>query len=53
MTTLHCRIRASGNIRNLKVEGLMWYVIDNVDINAIRLVMNVEITIPRIVVTGK
>ncbi|KAL4715275.1 hypothetical protein ACJJTC_007857 [Scirpophaga incertulas] len=45
-------IQLSGEVRNLKTEGLMWYVIDDVVVSALRLTLRFHVTVPRITVTG-
>ncbi|KAM3966818.1 uncharacterized protein ACR2FA_012356 [Aphomia sociella] len=45
-------IRATANIYNLNIEGLRWFVIDDVSFNALRLTLGVHVTLPWLTVTG-
>ncbi|CAH0406050.1 unnamed protein product [Chilo suppressalis] len=45
-------VRATAEIRNLRVEGLRWFVVDHITFNPLRLLLGVQVTIPRITVTG-
>lgn len=47
------RVRGEGNVRNLRVEGLKWYLVDRVNFNAFRLTLGVQITVPWIITTGR
>ncbi|KAL0850034.1 hypothetical protein ABMA28_011941 [Loxostege sticticalis] len=45
-------VRGEGNVRNLRVEGLKWYLVDRVNFNAFRLTLGVQITVPWIITTA-
>ncbi|XP_028171398.1 uncharacterized protein LOC114360797 [Ostrinia furnacalis] len=46
-------VRGEANIRNFRVEGLRWFLVDHVTFNALRLTLGLQVTVPWITTTGK
>ncbi|CAG9782893.1 unnamed protein product [Diatraea saccharalis] len=46
-------VRASGDIHNLRAEGLQWFTVDHVTFNPLWLSFGIQMTIPRITITGR
>lgn len=46
-------VRISANLYDLNVEGLRWFVADDISFNAIRLAFSSHFTLPRLTISGE